>query len=345
LSYYDDLGVDQDASPEEIRESYRALVRLLHPDQHTDPVLKRSAEAQLRRINQSAAVLADPERRRTYDTELAGRAERRAPIVIQTLPVQKTPAVPLGNLAWVTAALASAGMILWLSSQSQPLAAIGEPGAVANTTATPPTRLSASVSAHSASPDARSVERLRHQLRTVQNERDAAVNRLNHTQGESVVAPTAAPRLAELPAPALSLNAEPPRLPELASAATPQIHNAFVGFWVFPRPREKNKDKTLYPPEFIEASIVERDGSLHGRYRSRYHISDRAISPNVNFEFEGKANGKFAKFPWRGDGGSRGEVQIKLISDHSMEVVWSASDLGQSLALRAGTAVLMRRPD
>jgi hypothetical protein len=84
---------------------------------------------------------------------------------------------------------------------------------------------------------------------------------------------------------------------------------------------------------------------LKGKYRSRYRIRDRAISPNVNFEFEGKASGTTAKLPWHGEGGSRGEVMIKTISDHSIEVVWSATNLGQSLALKAGTAVLMRRPD
>ncbi len=51
------------------------------------------------------------------------------------------------------------------------------------------------------------------------------------------------------------------------------------------------------------------------------------------------------KLPWRGAGGSRGEVRIKLVSDHAMEVMWSATELGQSLALRAGTAVRMRQPD
>lgn len=64
MSYYDDLGVTPEANTVEIRESYRNLVRLLHPDQYTDPALKNAAEGQMRRINKSHSVLSDPERRR-----------------------------------------------------------------------------------------------------------------------------------------------------------------------------------------------------------------------------------------------------------------------------------------
>jgi hypothetical protein len=114
---------------------------------------------------------------------------------------------------------------------------------------------------------------------------------------------------------------------------------------VYAQLKDAAKDKTLYPPEFIETTIVERDGEIHGKYRARYHISDRAVSPNVNFEFDGKPEGASAKFAWKGDGGSRGEVEITLLSKDEMEVVWSAKELGQSLALVMGTAVLMRRPE
>src|SRR5580658_3078720 len=68
-SYYDELGVEPDASPAQIRECFRALVRLLHPDQHVDPEVKSIAERQLRRMNGIYAVLSDPEKRRRYDAE------------------------------------------------------------------------------------------------------------------------------------------------------------------------------------------------------------------------------------------------------------------------------------
>jgi curved DNA-binding protein CbpA len=332
LSYYDDLGVAQDASPEQIRESYRTLVRLLHPDQQTDPALKRSAEGQMRRINQVAAVLGDPERRRGYDAELAGRMERAAPIVIQSLPTPKRPVVAFGNLVWIVAAVASGGMILWLSTQGGPLGSAPAPPpdevAAAERIAVPARRPAIDVRTRSGSVGVPKVD----------PQEPSALK-----TEQAIDDPSRKPEIVR-EIPTIAFDPEPPKLPEVALVAT-NVRSPFAGFWVFPRMREENKDKSLYLPEFIEASIVERDGVLKGKYRSRYRIRDRAISPNVNFEFEGKASGTTAKLPWHGEGGSRGEVMIKTISDHSIEVVWSATNLGQSLALKAGTAVLMRRPD
>jgi hypothetical protein len=341
LSYYDDLGVAQDATPEQIRESYRTLVRLLHPDQQTDPTLKRSAEAQLRRINRIAAILGDAARRREYDAELAGKADRPAPIVIQALPAAKKPVIAFGNLVWIFAAVASGGLILWLSTQGEPLSIV--PGAATGNT----------VSAKNAvvpvettepgmeSPPALGTNRPRPE-RPAPEENNSDPERPTLRIDPPAPRPVPAQVVREIPA--ISFTPEPPKLPEMT--ALPWIvRSPFAGFWVFPPMREENKDKTLYLPEFIEASIVEHDGVVKGKYRSRYRIRDRAVSPNVNFEFEGKAGGTAAKLPWHGEGGSRGEVLIKMVSDHSIEVAWTATDLGQSLALKSGTAVLMRRPD
>ena len=70
MNYYEELGVSSSASHEEIRHSYKALARLLHPDQITDVSLKTVAELQMRRLNQILSVLTDPEERRRYDLSL-----------------------------------------------------------------------------------------------------------------------------------------------------------------------------------------------------------------------------------------------------------------------------------
>ena len=57
ITYYEELGVASDASSEEIRDAFRALVRLLHPDQQTDEQLKDIAENQMRKLNRIYAVL------------------------------------------------------------------------------------------------------------------------------------------------------------------------------------------------------------------------------------------------------------------------------------------------
>ena len=72
MTYYEELGLPPTASADQIRHSYKTLVRLLHPDQCHDDNVKRLAELQMRRLNQLHAVLADPEQRRRYDAHLQG---------------------------------------------------------------------------------------------------------------------------------------------------------------------------------------------------------------------------------------------------------------------------------
>jgi hypothetical protein len=261
--------------------------------------------------------------------------------VIQALPQAKKPVIAFGNLVWIVAAVASGGLILWLATQGESRSII--PGAGTGNT----------VSAQSVAAPVETMEPGMGPLPVRSASGPAKPSVEIPTQepsrsepeaptGSAAARPIAVPMVREIPA--ISFTPEAPKLPEMTTPA-PIIRSPFAGFWVFPPMREENKDKTLYLPEFIEASIVERDGVLKGKYRSRYRIRDRAVSPNVNFVFEGRANGTAARLPWRGEGGSRGEVVIKMVSDHSMEVVWTATELGQSLALKSGTAVLMRRPD
>jgi curved DNA-binding protein len=61
--YYRDLGVERDATPEEIKKAYRRLARKYHPDVSKEP----DAEARMRAVNEAYAVLSDPERRAAYD--------------------------------------------------------------------------------------------------------------------------------------------------------------------------------------------------------------------------------------------------------------------------------------
>jgi curved DNA-binding protein CbpA len=49
MTYYEELGLGQDATVEQIRQAHRKLARILHPDQQTDEVLRRLAEIQMKR--------------------------------------------------------------------------------------------------------------------------------------------------------------------------------------------------------------------------------------------------------------------------------------------------------
>jgi curved DNA-binding protein CbpA len=70
MNYYAELGVRHDASEREIRQAYRVLVRLLHPDVQTGDDLRLAAERQLSRLNEMFAVLMNADTRRAYDLSL-----------------------------------------------------------------------------------------------------------------------------------------------------------------------------------------------------------------------------------------------------------------------------------
>lgn len=80
-SHYDLLGVDPDASGEEIRTAYRRLARRLHPDlqPQSDRAAITHAQERMATVTAAYAVLADPARRQAYDLAL-GRPHRRQPV-------------------------------------------------------------------------------------------------------------------------------------------------------------------------------------------------------------------------------------------------------------------------
>ncbi|HTZ21280.1 MAG TPA: DnaJ C-terminal domain-containing protein [Opitutaceae bacterium] len=62
--YYETLGVPRTASAEEIKQAFRKLARLHHPDVAKN---KAAGEAKFKEINEAYEVLGDPEKRRRYD--------------------------------------------------------------------------------------------------------------------------------------------------------------------------------------------------------------------------------------------------------------------------------------
>lgn len=64
--YYDILGVGRNASVEDIKKAYRQLARQYHPDVTKED--RKSAEEKFKEISEAYEVLADPEKRRLYDT-------------------------------------------------------------------------------------------------------------------------------------------------------------------------------------------------------------------------------------------------------------------------------------
>jgi len=63
--YYNILGVNKNASGEEIKRAYRKLAMKYHPDKNPN---RKEAEERFKEINEAYAVLSDKEKRKQYDT-------------------------------------------------------------------------------------------------------------------------------------------------------------------------------------------------------------------------------------------------------------------------------------
>ena len=61
--YYEVLGVDRNASEEELRKAYRTLARKYHPDVNKAD----DAEAKFKEVKEAYEVLNDPQQKVRYD--------------------------------------------------------------------------------------------------------------------------------------------------------------------------------------------------------------------------------------------------------------------------------------
>ena len=63
--YYKILGVDKNATTEEIKKAFRKLAMKYHPDRNQND---KTAEEKFKEITEANEVLSDPEKRKKYDT-------------------------------------------------------------------------------------------------------------------------------------------------------------------------------------------------------------------------------------------------------------------------------------
>ncbi len=75
MTIYEELGIPKDASEKEIRQSIRALSKMLHPDLHHEATARRLAEAQMKRLSGMAETLLNRKRHVDFDVGLEPEPE------------------------------------------------------------------------------------------------------------------------------------------------------------------------------------------------------------------------------------------------------------------------------
>jgi len=311
MDYYEELGVGRSAPDDEIRESYKKLARLLHPDRCKDDSACTLAELQMKRLNAILATLLDPVARQQYDNALF-RATRRVAV-----PVRR-PA----SAIWLGCGLGLAGALLFFFLRLPDASAPAATKAAAIVTQPSPKAeipIVARRSPRSAHYDANRPEPAKPHSETSIPEPQEPVIDLPVSHHPTIFS-------LETPAP-------PPPV---------AVKPGLAGDWLF-APATLNKTSGLYPPEYIELRMSEMAAGLRGRYRARYQIADRTIFPEVAFEFEAPDEAEGGCFPWSGMGGSKGRVTLRPVSSDSLQVSWVAEQLGTELGLISGTATLVRK--
>ena len=346
ITFYEELGVAPAASSVEIRDAFRTLVRLLHPDQQTDAQLKEVAETQMRKLNRIYAVLSNPASRRLYDEVLDGDQ----PEVAAGRTIKPGVVKAIGRMGWVVAILFSAGLLFWLASEATP----GPQSRMRDQNG--PTAAPQSGFAGSAADQESLIASLRSDLSAVTLQRDAAIRELRQMRGTAGAAwspGSAGSGLTEIRSPAITLTELPTaaKLPVFAnyppsrpgSQASP---DKLAGFWVYAKPPQGQpyKSEGRYPPEYIEATIAEQNGRISGKYRARFQIANQAVSPDVSFTFTAiSSTDPLTTGTWTGAGGAKGKLTLRFTSANSLRIDWNATELGTRQGLDADTAVLTRR--
>jgi hypothetical protein len=372
MNYYAELGVKHDASEQEIRQAYRVLVRLLHPDTQTGDELCLAAERQLSRLNEMFAVLMNADTRRAYDLSLeqdwrlrnpgvppgamANRGKR--PAGVSAMAREASLVAEFALRYW--ALILIGAVILGAAAVSALLHGNGEAVAAPQT---------ADVQPQSQPPAATKTVARTPQVQPPLPDSDV------EEQPEPAIPPALppAPRRASTPVskvksletahaaagnPAtrpesadIGSNAEPMTTteetltPEPAPARrSPAPVSPFSGNWLFTTDLASPQESEGYRATYVELLLSEKDGALSGNYRARYVVPDKAISPQVAFHLQGRATSdRRARVEWSSASGARGEAELSLSASGIMDFRWWSTELGEQSGLTSGTAKLVRQ--
>jgi hypothetical protein len=326
---YDELGVDPEAPVEDVRRAYRNQIKIFHPDRLCGQNERVQAEAKVRRLNEILEILADPERRRAYDRQFLS-ATARVSDQFES-PFMALAAIALFVLSilmcWIAADPARYSASTAPAEPRTPERAEGK--AKAPVRAGWPSVVAAVPADPSGPVSVRGEEVPDLDLET-------AAAGPPEAGGPNTPEVQSAEPIQNAPGPVSGAQAASAPVPE---AAEP---NPFEGTWLS-QPGPPLGPGTVYRPKYIELRIAVRSGKMHGRYRSSYEVHDQALSPSVNFDFEGPLSASPVSVPWFGPGDARGVVELKLLNPANLRIDWRAEQTSPDLDLVAGAAILVKR--
>jgi len=354
MTYYEELGIPSGASVDEIRQAYKALARLLHPDGQTDPKLRALAECQMKRLSEMVAILSNPQKRQQYDGEQA-RGER--PVVnMDWAPPRRAPVRPLfstpGWMRWavqnwfgVLLGMVAVTMAAWYFATPD-ASGVGKAKEAVATVAAGQAEAAAPVprKQKAATPE-RTAAAMDDPPPELPPEVESARAEETNVAALKETLP-AAPVAGSQTAGGLPVAAKPePSLPVVA-----RNESSFAGNWLYAPLERETAAPGQYPASYVELVLLEEKGTLVGHYRSRHKIPDRAISPEVLLRVQGKPGAeKSTKLEWTSADGARGEMELTLSAPNLLNVRWWTTELGWTTefehrnALSSGTAVLVRQ--
>lgn len=350
MNYYEELGIQQNATIREIRAAYKLVARLLHPDKQREARLKNLAESQMKRLGEMVAVLVNPLERARYDTGLAIRLRPAlpAPPAPPTLPGPPTLPVPTRGSEllqsvvrhWFWALLGTMNLLMGLWY-----------GLARGTDAPAGYALAESARAPGASVEAQS-EQPRVKKPRVESPKTKGARRAERPLRDTVVkepeprVSATAPAPAQAPAEAAMV--EQRGVPAVqkagpADVARSGVESRFAGEWLYAAGGRAEDRAGTYPASYVEFLLREESGILAGNYRALHRVADKAISPEVKFRARGESpTGNTGKLQWETSAGAKGELQLTLRSPNQLQVEWWTTQFGAQEALSSGKAVLMR---
>ena len=377
MNYYEELGLTESASVEEIRRAYKSLARLLHPDHQREEQLRKVAGLQMRRLNEILAVLNDPLRREKYDASIHPAIATTRAVIDQRMPAHWR--MQLGRFSF------SVGTIVW--SASLVVAAVGFSFALLyfeHGSGVPVYKENSPQRTRPSQAAVPVTSPIKERAAALPGSERPAKRIVEAEEGDPPVAAPAAPIAAAQkkgPPPASQLTT--PRAPavtghdidkarseetrtnpmptipaavQVPGPASPPpdpnvLHRAdssrgpLVGTWLYSKSSADadTSGNLAYRPEYIEMIVKPQEsGKISGRYLGRYQVPDQALSSEVRFAFEGAMTEDMTVLPWRSSDGAEGQVRIKIVSGGAVEVTWYTTRFGTTRKLASGTAVLRR---